>query len=843
MATVPNTPRSNQITLASPSLGPFEVGFRLFESDAIEVYVNFIRVTSGYSVSASFAAGYDDNATIAFASSMPSGTVIHLFGDLAPGRGADYGLTDPLLTAKLNSEFARLWATLSEVNLRSKTGLRAFSEQASLQVQNDCVIVWDQENERFTSGPTTSKIEEAQGFASASQTSAGSSASSAAMAAGSLAAVQGIATQFGDVAGAITASENARDKSQEWAEKPEDVAVEAGQFSALHHAAKSAASLVQANEARDAAQGYAQTAAGVSRYADSWDGPGIQAINISGSVAWEVIEVGPGDGPGAMRNQATATGYDGPLVPKQGTNVRQVDWGRWIHVDRPTNKQINDDFDQIGNSLGAEILTRANADAALTAGLAETDNDVVDLGAALTAEEAARVASIAAVMLDLIVRGVAVGPTNDPEIAWGVGFAGDDKRSWLEILRATGGPTALAARLIARSLNFNDLTSAQLDLLASLLNIDMNLSDLSDEDIASLLDQLDLDFQNPSPELIAAVQDIAGNPNPDIIKVATAAPIISLSTEPHGPSREYPVWVKHLDAPVITLADVPGQTSFYWPCLFGLQEEGIDEYAMLSTTDHAQVHEDSGVILLTAPHPNGPWTYRGKIYRDDNGESKQTETAVPMWIKGKLHIFYQAYSDPAAGMGTGTQTSLYVTLEGPLFPNGIDNPPVNWIDNPEAFSAPKVAFDNFTDKYPGTGHTGYLTLFQIGADIFAHALQGGAGSGANAFCQWDDRDPNFDATFVPFPRRVMQESGTLIGTPAVMKNGQIYKMSPKRAMRIGRGGAVIGTTIDITPPAQAWEEGLVIMGATTVTVDGETFAAYRGGSTNSTHKIGIKKAV
>ena len=492
-------------------------------------------------------------------------------------------------------------------------------------------------------------------------------------------------------------------------------------------------------------------------------------------------------------------------------------------------------------ALASEADARGAGDASLTAGLAETDNAVFDLGVKLSDEEAARVAAITAVVLDLLARGVAVGPTNDPEIAWGVGFAGDDKRSWLEILRATGGPTGLAARLIARALNFNDLTSEQLDLLASLLNIDMNLSDLSEEDVASLVDQLDLDFQNPSPELIAAVQDIAGNPNPDIIKVATAAPIISLSTEPHGPSREYPVWVKHLSAPVIALADAPGQGSFYWPCLVGLAPEGLDGYAIFQTTDHAQVHEDSGVIMFTAPHPNGPWTYRGKIYRDDNPGSLQTETAVPMWIKGTLHIFYQAYSAPP--MGTGTQTSLYVTLQGPLFPNGIDNPPVNWIDNPEAFSAPKVAFDNFTDKYPGTGHTGYLTPFQLGADVFAHALQGGAGSGANSFCQWDDKTPDFDATFVPFPRRVMQESGTLIGTPAVMKNGQIYKMSPKRAMRIGRGGAVIGTTIDITPPAQAWEEGLVIMGATTVTVDGETFAAYRGGSTNSTHKIGIKKAV
>ncbi|MEZ7195396.1 hypothetical protein [Pseudodesulfovibrio karagichevae] len=63
----------------------------------------------------------------------------------------------------------------------------------------------------------------------------------------------------GDVSAAATAAqtaqaaaEAARDKSQEWADNPEDVAVETGAYSAKHHAIKAAASAQSAQDAADA---------------------------------------------------------------------------------------------------------------------------------------------------------------------------------------------------------------------------------------------------------------------------------------------------------------------------------------------------------------------------------------------------------------------------------------------------------------------------------------------------------------------------------------------------------------------------------------------------------------
>ena len=58
----------------------------------------------------------------------------------------------------------------------------------------------------------------------------------------------------------LTETRAARDKAEDWAEKPENSAVETGKYSALHHAAKAAASARAAEGFKDTASGAAGTA-------------------------------------------------------------------------------------------------------------------------------------------------------------------------------------------------------------------------------------------------------------------------------------------------------------------------------------------------------------------------------------------------------------------------------------------------------------------------------------------------------------------------------------------------------------------------------------------------------
>jgi hypothetical protein len=57
---------------------------------------------------------------------------------------------------------------------------------------------------------------------------------------------QEVETKYDGTVVAKEAAESARDKAGEWAENPEDVEVETGKYSALHHAAKAAQSAIDA---------------------------------------------------------------------------------------------------------------------------------------------------------------------------------------------------------------------------------------------------------------------------------------------------------------------------------------------------------------------------------------------------------------------------------------------------------------------------------------------------------------------------------------------------------------------------------------------------------------------
>ena len=101
MATVAKSPRLYRGTLVADSAGPFALGFRLFDTDGLEVYVNGSpkAVTTDYTVSATFADGYDDTASITFTTSLSTGDELLIYGAQVPDREDDYTPGDPNLTA------------------------------------------------------------------------------------------------------------------------------------------------------------------------------------------------------------------------------------------------------------------------------------------------------------------------------------------------------------------------------------------------------------------------------------------------------------------------------------------------------------------------------------------------------------------------------------------------------------------------------------------------------------------------------------------------------------------------------------------------------------------------
>jgi len=163
MPTVPSTPRSTTISLASSSAGPFLVGFRVFEDDSLSVYVDGAEVTD-WAMSATYSGGYDDVATITFTSALDAGVEILIEGNLTPQRQDDYENADPGLVEKMNIELARLWAAVSEARMRSVRSLRFSTDTPPLQIPDDgAVLIW--KDGRVVSGPTADEIDAAQGYA------------------------------------------------------------------------------------------------------------------------------------------------------------------------------------------------------------------------------------------------------------------------------------------------------------------------------------------------------------------------------------------------------------------------------------------------------------------------------------------------------------------------------------------------------------------------------------------------------------------------------------------------------------------------------------------------------
>lgn len=126
MATVAKNARSTTINLVTGSAGPFNLGFRLFDDDAVDVFVNGVR-NADWTLSSSYSDGYDDAATITFDASLDDGDAIIIEANLTPGRAADYIGSDPLLVQKMNTELARLWSSVADLHRGVARSLRGFA--------------------------------------------------------------------------------------------------------------------------------------------------------------------------------------------------------------------------------------------------------------------------------------------------------------------------------------------------------------------------------------------------------------------------------------------------------------------------------------------------------------------------------------------------------------------------------------------------------------------------------------------------------------------------------------------------------------------------------------------
>jgi hypothetical protein len=170
MATVAKTPRTTTVTLASASAGPFDLGFRLFDTDAITVFVDGVERLN-FTLSATFADGYDDDATITFDTAVGIGSVIVIDSDLTPGRSQDY-LNGPGLTEKMNVELGRVWSAIADVKRDTKRGLRTFDSVPPVALLADRVPIVNPAGDGFVMGPSAAEIAGAEAAAERAEAAA-----------------------------------------------------------------------------------------------------------------------------------------------------------------------------------------------------------------------------------------------------------------------------------------------------------------------------------------------------------------------------------------------------------------------------------------------------------------------------------------------------------------------------------------------------------------------------------------------------------------------------------------------------------------------------------------------
>jgi hypothetical protein len=130
MATLSKTPRTTQIALSEASSGPFNLSFRLFDTDDVTVYVNGVE-TDAFTLTAGFKDGYTDTASITLTTAAPASSVVTIDSDLFPWRQDDF-INGPNLTQQMNVEAGRLWAAIADVKRDTKRAIRILDEIAPM---------------------------------------------------------------------------------------------------------------------------------------------------------------------------------------------------------------------------------------------------------------------------------------------------------------------------------------------------------------------------------------------------------------------------------------------------------------------------------------------------------------------------------------------------------------------------------------------------------------------------------------------------------------------------------------------------------------------------------------
>lgn len=209
MVTVAKTPRVTTVVPSVLTAGPFYIGFRLFEKDAVEVYINGTRRTD-FTVLATFVNGYDDSAFILLNAPVPAGVSIRIDGAMRSGRASEYKPTDPSVIQKINIEFARVWAMLLELRRDGNRALRSSMEGPVATLAEGQTVMWTSEG--FKPGPDVERIYNAQATAAA-QTAEAAAQATAATAQAAVAAAQ--ATAAGQAASAaLTTADQATTAAQ-----------------------------------------------------------------------------------------------------------------------------------------------------------------------------------------------------------------------------------------------------------------------------------------------------------------------------------------------------------------------------------------------------------------------------------------------------------------------------------------------------------------------------------------------------------------------------------------------------------------------------------------------------
>lgn len=222
---------------------------------------------------------------------------------------------------------------------------------------------------------------------------------------------------------------------------------------------------------------------------------------------------------------------------------------------------------------------------------------------------------------------------------------------------------------------------------------------------------------------------------------ATAKAIV-----PSDPTSTDPLMTFGTTAIVQAGVNTGSFTSLYIPQVIHAASFGIaaplDSYYMYNSTDHG----GGGIYLLTAPSPEGPWTYRKQVFNDTTaGTQTETPSLVFDPILRRINLYYQQAGVPTAGLQS---TLLATSTDGETFTRfGIVMQPAQVVSTPVA------------------EHTGYQQVRRQGGLFRSEGL--GRGSAYSAQTSWVSDNGE---TWVEDPRG-RANAGDVSSAPGSIKVG------------------------------------------------------------------------